>query len=89
MKGGSLVTSSWHDEMLCRAVDELEGFPAELKLQLRHLLISHHGQYEWGSPRRPKMPEACVLHHADLMDLEVFQVLVRRQTVRVERLEQL
>ncbi|NLM95625.1 MAG: HD domain-containing protein [Firmicutes bacterium] len=61
------------DEMLCRVIDDLEGFPAELKLRLRHLLISHHGQYEWGSPRRPKMPEACVLHQADLMDAEVFK----------------
>lgn len=61
------------DGMLCRAIDDLEGFPAELKLRLRHLLVSHHGQCEWGSPRRPKMPEACVLHQADLMDAEVFK----------------
>jgi len=48
-----------------------EEFSTELEHQLIHLILSHHGKYEWGSPKLPKLLEACILHQADLMDSQV------------------
>ena len=42
-----------------------------LIIHFKHLLLSHHGEYAFGSPKRPKTPEAFVLHHADNMDAKV------------------
>src|SRR5215472_4670588 len=55
-------------EMLHRKIAEVPGFPAELKLLLGHLIISHHGQYEFGSPKLPMFPEALMLHYLDDLD---------------------
>jgi 3'-5' exoribonuclease len=48
-----------------------EPFPAELLLRLKHLVLSHHGTYEFGSPRLPMTPEAIALHHLDNLDAKV------------------
>ena len=53
------------DEMVCGAIETIPGFPPELALQVRHMLLAHHGRYEWGAPRRPKTLEAIALHHLD------------------------
>lgn len=37
----------------------VEEFPKKLHLALRHIIISHHGRYEWQSPKKPKNIEAC------------------------------
>ena len=58
-------------QMVDKEMDKIEGFPSELRLQLLHLLASHHGSYEFGSPRRPKTLEALVLHYVDDMDAKV------------------
>jgi 3'-5' exoribonuclease len=42
-----------------------------LILHFKHLLLSHHGEYAFGSPKRPKTPEAFVLHHADNLDAKI------------------
>ena len=42
--------------------------PADLATRLSHVLLSHHGELEWGSPKRPCTLEALVLHHADNLD---------------------
>ena len=55
-------------EMLGEKIATLRGFPEELALNLRHMILSHHGQYVWGSPKRPKTLEAIILHHLDDMD---------------------
>ncbi len=52
-------------------IRELEDFPAEYKLQLEHMIISHHGQPEWGSVKRPATLEAIVLHHLDNIDSKI------------------
>ncbi len=49
----------------------IPGFPPETLLRLRHMLLSHHGQYDWGSPKRPKFPEALALHFADDLDCKL------------------
>jgi len=51
-----------------RAIRELESFPEELRRHLLHILLSHHGEYEYGSPRRPKTPEALLVHTLDNLD---------------------
>ena len=42
-----------------------------LILHLKHLIISHHGEYEFGAPKRPKTPEAFILHFADNIDAKM------------------
>ncbi len=45
-----------------------EAFPEDLANQLRHMIVSHHGQYEFGSPKLPMTLEAIMLHHLDNLD---------------------
>lgn len=54
-----------------KVIEEIPGFPTGLAQQVLHMIISHHGRLEYGSPKRPKTIEACILHHADLMDSQV------------------
>lgn len=54
-----------------RRIAELPEFPAETRRQLLHILLAHHGEYEYGSPRRPKTPEALVVHIADNLDSKI------------------
>ncbi len=55
-------------EMLQGKLASLPDFPAELKTLLEHLIISHHGQYDFGSPKLPMFPEALMLHYLDDLD---------------------
>jgi 3'-5' exoribonuclease len=55
-------------EMLQEKIAHLPGFPGELKILLEHLIISHHGEYEFGSPKLPMFPEALMLHYLDDLD---------------------
>jgi 3'-5' exoribonuclease len=58
-------------EMVDKEINKIEGFPTELSMLMKHLLLSHHGQYEWGSPTRPMTLEAQMLHHLDDLDAKV------------------
>jgi 3'-5' exoribonuclease len=51
-----------------KKIGELENFPAEIRRQLLHILLAHHGEYGFGSPRRPKTPEALLVHMSDNLD---------------------
>jgi 3'-5' exoribonuclease len=55
-------------EMLQDKLKNLPDFPPELKNLVEHLIISHHGQYEFGSPKLPMFPEALMLHYLDDLD---------------------
>jgi 3'-5' exoribonuclease len=55
-------------EMLHEKIVQVAGFPAEYKTLLEHLIISHHGKYEFGSPKMPMFPEALMLHYLDDLD---------------------
>jgi 3'-5' exoribonuclease len=55
-------------EMLQAKLALLPGFPDELKTLIEHLIISHHGQYDFGSPKLPMFPEALMLHYLDDLD---------------------
>jgi 3'-5' exoribonuclease len=56
-----------------RQVPDLTGepFPAELLLRLKHLILSHHGEAQFGSPKVPMTAEAVALHAIDLMDSRI------------------
>lgn len=55
-------------EMLQAKLALLPGFPGEWKTLVEHLIISHHGEYEFGSPKLPMFPEALMLHYLDDLD---------------------
>ena len=55
-------------EMLQSKAAQIPGFPDQLKTLLEHMIISHHGQYEFGSPKLPMFPEALMLHYMDDLD---------------------
>jgi 3'-5' exoribonuclease len=61
-------------ETVAKAMESIEGFPAKLKVVVEHMLISHHGQYEFGSPKLPMIREALVFHYLDDMDSKVAAV---------------
>lgn len=50
-----------------------EPFPVELELRLKHLIVSHHGHYQFGSPKLPMTPEAIALHHIDNLDAKIHE----------------
>jgi len=62
-------------------IRQLPDFPKDLSTLLKHLLLSHHGQYTWGSPKRPMTLEAVMLHYLDDMDAKIngIQQFLRRQ----------
>jgi 3'-5' exoribonuclease len=72
-------------EMLQAKLANLPGFPEELKTMVEHLIISHHGEYEFGSPKLPMFPEALVLHYLD--DLDSKMEAMRAQFEREASLE--
>jgi 3'-5' exoribonuclease len=55
-------------EMLQEKLVHLPNFPDSLKTLVEHLIISHHGQYDFGSPKLPMFPEALLLHYLDDLD---------------------
>ncbi len=72
-------------EMLQAKLATLPGFPDELKTMIEHLIISHHGEYEFGSPKLPMFPEALMLHYLD--DLDSKMEAMRAQFERDATLE--
>jgi 3'-5' exoribonuclease len=58
-------------EMVEEKVRTLPDFPRTTVVLLKHLLLSHHGQYEYGSPKRPKTMEAVILHFLDDLDSKI------------------
>lgn len=58
-------------EILAPFLHRAGDLEPELKLHFKHLLVSHHGEHEFGSPKRPKTPEALVLHYADNLDAKM------------------
>ena len=55
-------------ELVTKKMDAIEGFPPALKILVQHMLVSHHGKYEFGSPKLPMFREALLLHYLDDLD---------------------
>ena len=51
-----------------------EEFPAELLMHLKHMIVSHHGEYEFGSPKLPMTLEAIALHYLDNLDAKMHSI---------------
>ncbi|MCH3917609.1 MAG: HD domain-containing protein [Spirochaetia bacterium] len=75
---GHLVIGS---EMIGNRIKTIEGFPKELGLELQHCILSHHGELEYGSPKKPELAEAVALHFADNVDasMETVKELLRAE----------
>lgn len=52
-------------------IRETQDLPAPLVLHLKHLILAHHGELEFGAPKRPKTMEAFILHFADNLDAKI------------------
>ena len=55
-------------ELVTQKMNSIAGFPSELKILVQHMLVSHHGKYEFGSPKLPMFREAVMLHYLDDLD---------------------
>ena len=53
------------------AAKKIKGFPKELLQKIEHMILSHQGQYDWQSPKKPKFREALLLHMIDNMDAKM------------------
>ncbi|GAA4423653.1 3'-5' exoribonuclease YhaM family protein [Bremerella cremea] len=67
---GHLVSGVSIVDQLVRASEKLSGepFPNELALRIKHMVVSHHGKLEYGSPKVPMTAEALALHYIDSLD---------------------
>ncbi|NUN47841.1 MAG: HD domain-containing protein [Candidatus Brocadiae bacterium] len=74
-------------QMLEEVVRGIQGFPEELRLRLQHMILSHHGEFEYGSPVLPATMEAVALHHIDNIDAKIyaFDQALRESTTGDER----
>lgn len=61
-------------EMINEKIRLISDFPQELALELKHLIISHHGEHEYGSPQKPKTVEALILYCLDNLDAKIEQI---------------
>ena len=64
--------------MVGEKLQGLPGFPGALRALVEHMILSHHGQLEFGSPKLPQFPEALLLHYLDDMDskMECMRALI-------------
>ncbi|MFA7107662.1 MAG: HD domain-containing protein [Sphaerochaetaceae bacterium] len=58
-------------EMIEKEISKIDNFPKDLELQLKHCILSHHGELEHGSPKKPEIAEAIALNFADNMDAKM------------------
>ena len=66
--GNLLGHISMEVEWINQAAAGLPGFPEELRVQILHIVLAHHGRLEFGSPVLPKTPEALLVHYLDDLD---------------------
>ncbi len=62
-------------ELVDRMANRISGFPDELRLQTKHLILAHHGKLEYGSPKVPHTIEALIVHYVDDLDSKVNTIL--------------
>ncbi|MBA4391127.1 MAG: hypothetical protein C0399_09330 [Syntrophus sp. (in: bacteria)] len=60
--------------LLDELLGEVNDFPAHIADVLSHIIVSHHGVEEWGSPKKPMFTEALVVHYLDNLDAKVMGV---------------
>lgn len=70
-------------EMLAGKIKDIPGFPDELTMLLKHIILSHHGEYEFGSPKRPKIQEALIVNYLDDLAAKIsnFRMTLKKENV--------
>lgn len=70
-------------EMVAEKIKAIPGFPDELTMLLKHIMLSHHGEYEFGSPKRPKIQEAIIINYLDDLAAKIsnFRATLKRENV--------
>ncbi len=70
-------------ELLTEKINAIPGFPSELAMLLKHIMLSHHGEYEFGSPKRPKIQEAVIVNYLDDLSAKInnFQSTLKKENV--------
>ncbi len=69
-------------DLVSKYIDKIPEFPSTLKLCILHLILSHHGEREYGSPVTPKIPEALILHYVDNLDAKLYSIFNSRKSSR-------
>jgi len=69
------------DRLVASYIARIPGFPEELALRVSHVLLSHQGEHEYGSPEQPKTLEALLVHLADNLDARTAMYLESVQNV--------
>jgi 3'-5' exoribonuclease len=72
------------DQELMARMREIQGLPELTASKLRHILLSHHGKKEWGSPVEPMFPEALAVHEADDLDAKLDNMITKREDAATE-----
>ena len=74
---GHIVQATIWIELKCREIEKQTGkpFPEDVKISLQHIIVSHHGQYDFGSPKLPSTPEAIAVHYLDNLDAKLYAFL--------------
>ncbi|MCF0143252.1 MAG: HD domain-containing protein, partial [Parasporobacterium sp.] len=57
--------------MVEEKIKQINGFPAKRASELKHCILAHHGEYEFGSPKKPAIIEAVALNFADNTDAKI------------------
>lgn len=78
LEGGLLGHLIIGNDIFTKLVGRIPNFPEDLSIMIRHLIISHHGEREFGSPEIPKTREAYALHVIDLLDskMKIFEQII-------------
>lgn len=72
-------------EMIHDMAKEILGFPAKLESELKHCILAHHGELEYGSPKKPALAEAAALNLADNTDAKmetITEIFRSRETIK-------
>ena len=56
------------DQLISKIITKINDFPKDLENRVRHIILSHHGRKEWGSPVEPQFLEAEIIHYLDMID---------------------
>lgn len=67
-------------EIVDRYSYKIRNFPHYTKMHLKHILLAHHGEYEYGSPKIPQTSEAYLVHLIDLMDSKMGTLEIIKKT---------
>ena len=72
--GHIMIGAEWVGD----AIKSIDGFPVVLANELKHCILAHHGELEFGSPKKPALVEALALSFADNIDaiMEIFRELL-------------